>query len=231
MFVDGVLPADEQARVAAHLAECPSCRAALADARDLSAALRDAAQSPASPEEPCPTAWTLVQYSDNALDEETARHVRAHLFWCEDCLAEVLALEQEREEQLPLQEALIQYLARWRATRTAAPLAAEGEAALTMPAQVHGPAGTPEHLTLEVLFGPTVSPEGRFSLDLQVPEAPWCEGREVRVTLHLDPYTFDMPSRVERATITLNYSLPGDYQGAAPELREALLQALEVHIL
>lgn len=89
MFLDGALLADEQARAAAHLAGCPSCSAALADARDLSAALLDAAQSPALPQEPCPGAWTLVQYSDGGLDEETARHIRAHLFWCEDCLTEV----------------------------------------------------------------------------------------------------------------------------------------------
>lgn len=75
MFLDGALPADEQARVAAHLAGCQSCSVALADARDLSAALRDAAQSPASPQEPCPTAWTLVRYSDVALDEEDRKSV------------------------------------------------------------------------------------------------------------------------------------------------------------
>src|SRR5919199_70687 len=100
MFLDGALPADEQAMVVAHMARCQSCSAALADARDLTTAIRDAMQSTAPPQEPCPTAWTLVQYSDNGLDEETARHVRAHLFWCEDCLAEVLALEQEREDMM-----------------------------------------------------------------------------------------------------------------------------------
>ena len=51
--------------------------------------------------------------------------------------------------------------------------------------------------------------------------------------LHFAPHVFDLQTRVERSTISLDRTLEGEYHGAVPpeEVRTALLQALEVRIL
>jgi len=233
MFLDGALSSEAQASITAHLEGCPTCREVLTHSRDFGTLLRDTGEEHASPEEPCPSAWTLVQYHTGELEEETARHVRAHLFMCAKCFAEVLALEQAQQDSILLTEALSQHLERAQRTTTREVLAASGTLPTTLSVHIQVPSEASISLPLEILYGPSLSTEGHFSLDLSVPDAPHLEGKTVLVQLRLDPYVFAMQGRVERATVSIDHTFAS---GAPPtasshEIRAALLQALEISIV
>jgi hypothetical protein len=49
--------------------------------------------------EPCPDSWTLVAYEAGKVDEETARHLRAHLLFCDACAKEFYALRRSSREE------------------------------------------------------------------------------------------------------------------------------------
>jgi len=153
--------------------------------------------------------------------------------YCDQCFTDVLALEQAREAEGTLWMVLIGTLAELRRRRRRPLRLSAGEHLPSVPALAIGPQDTVEHPELEVLFGPVLSPEGRFSLDLRVPEGERFEGRSVVARLRFAPHVFELHARVERSTISLDRTFAGEYHGTVPpdEVREALLQALEVRIL
>jgi hypothetical protein len=233
MYAEGALEADQQARLEVHLHACQRCRDQLQAFVDLSAALGDAATDAPRLQEPCPSSRTLIAYAEGELDEESARHVRAYLIHCDKCFTDVLALEHAREAERTLWMVLIRALAELRRRRRRLVRLSAGEHLPPVPAVAVGPQGTLERLDLEVLFGPVLSPEGRFSLDLRVPEGERFEGRSAVARLRFAPHVFELHTRVERWTISLDHTFEGEYHGTVPpeEVREAIVQALEVSIL
>lgn len=216
MFADGYLGVDRRAAVEAHLRRCASCRDTLAFTQGLEGALRGTIAVPQSAAEPCPSSWTLVLYQEGELADETARHVRAHLSFCDDCFTEVLALERVGEgETQDLR------------------LVAEGDPTWHVPVTAVDSQGMQERLELEVLYGPALSPQGHFSLDLQVPVEQSFEGRAVLVTFRLGGQIVELRSRVERSVISIDHALESGFQGTirSEEERQALLQGLEISIL
>ncbi|HXH09574.1 MAG TPA: hypothetical protein VNP04_07415 [Alphaproteobacteria bacterium] len=128
---------------------------------------------------------------------------------------------------------LLGTLAELRRRRRRVARLSAGEHQPSVSAVAIGPQDTMEHLELEVLFGPILSPEGRFSLDLRIPEGERFEGRNAVARLRVDPHVFELHARVERSTISFDRTFVGESHGSVPpdEVREALLQALEVRIL
>jgi anti-sigma factor RsiW len=232
MFVDEALAAPERATVAAHVERCQTCREYVAYVRGLGALLREAREV-VSPAEPCPDSLTLVRYNDGMLDQDTAQHIRAHLLFCDACFTEMLALEQADDAAGVFGVELEQYIVRRRTEQPALPLAAARTEQLQVPAQVSGPPGAIERLVLMVLYGPSLSPEGHFSLDVRLPDGQQLEGRAVVVKLRFDSRVFEVHGRVERNTITIDHTFQGGYNGTASpqEMRQALLDVLEVWIL
>lgn len=47
------------------------------------------------PSERCPNSEILIEYAQGSIDEETARHIRVHLLFCDECTRELKALEDE----------------------------------------------------------------------------------------------------------------------------------------
>jgi hypothetical protein len=233
MYAEGALDAEQQARLEVHLQACQRCRDQLQSFVELGSALREAAPEAPHLQEPCPSSRTLVAYAEGELDEESAGHVRAHLIHCDKCFTDVLALEHAREAERTLWMVLISALAELRRRRRRPLRLSAGEHLPTVPAVAVGSQDTVEHLDLEVLFGPVLSPEGHFSLDLRVPDGERFEGRSVVARLRFDPHAFELQTRVERSTISLDHTFAGEYHGTVPpdEVREVLLQALEVSIL
>ncbi len=95
-FVDGDLGEDEKRNLEKHLASCSECRTYLSSVKTFNEGLGELTEEEFTSEEPCPDSWTLVSYEAGKVDEETARHLRAHLLFCNDCGEEFNALRRLR---------------------------------------------------------------------------------------------------------------------------------------
>lgn len=93
-YLDGEIAADEKSALEEHLASCESCRNYLANVRDFNKGLGELTEEEFTSTEPHPDSWTLVAYEAAQVDDETARHVRAHLLFCDSCQEEFLALRR-----------------------------------------------------------------------------------------------------------------------------------------
>lgn len=98
-YLDGGLTADEKSAIEKHLASCESCRNYLADVRNFSQNLANLTNEEFTSEEPHPDSWTLVAYEAGQVDEDTARHLRAHLLFCDSCQEEFYALRHMSEQE------------------------------------------------------------------------------------------------------------------------------------
>lgn len=233
MFLDGVLSVVEHAAIAVHLEACPTCRETLQFHTACATLLRDSSETPWSPEEPCPPAWLLVQYHMGALTDDMARRLRGHLLLCDACFTEVLDLAQAQHNGVLLPIALSHYVQQRRARPGPAVLAAAGTSPTTVLASIEQPPGASVSLPLDIVYGPSLSEAGHFAVNLRLPATPDLAGKAVLLRLRFAPYVFEIQGRVEQQTISIDHTFP---QGAPPELaasvlREALLHALEVHIL
>src|ERR1043166_8718915 len=85
-----------------HLAECQPCQKYVAFLRSFADGVSALTEEEFSSQEPCPNSWTLVSYEAGRLDEETARHVRAHLLFCDDCSEKYYALRRARPKTVDL---------------------------------------------------------------------------------------------------------------------------------
>lgn len=101
-FMDGELAGQELRHVEAHLRECGECRERLSFAQEFNAALGQVAAEELAVQDPCPDSWTLAALEAGAAEEETARHVRAHLLFCEECAEAYTALRRARPKHLEL---------------------------------------------------------------------------------------------------------------------------------
>lgn len=97
-YLDGDIAADEKSALEEHLASCESCRNYLAYVRDFNNALGELTGEEFTSTESHPDSWTLVAYEVGQVDDETARHVRAHLLFCDSCQEEFLALHRLSEQ-------------------------------------------------------------------------------------------------------------------------------------
>src|SRR6266852_6561944 len=98
-FVDGDLGEDEKRNIEKHLASCSECRIYLSSVKTFNEGLGELTEEEFTSEEPCPDSWTLVSYEAGKVDEETARHLRAHLLFCDECQEEFYALRRLSREE------------------------------------------------------------------------------------------------------------------------------------
>jgi len=95
-YVDGDVGEDEKRSLEKHLASCSECRTYLSSVKTFNEGLGELTEEEFTSQEPCPDSWTLVSYEAGKVDEETARHLRAHLLFCNDCREEFYALRRLR---------------------------------------------------------------------------------------------------------------------------------------
>jgi hypothetical protein len=104
----GELSEERRDEVEAHLQKCPPCKELATFTEDLIRAVREDPKRSAPIAEPCPDVSLIVDLEAEALNEETARHVTAHLLYCKKCrdaYLQVRALSAERFEERALQDA------------------------------------------------------------------------------------------------------------------------------
>lgn len=95
-LVEGDVGEDEKRSLEKHLASCSECRTYLSSVEIFNEGLGELTEEEFTSQEPCPDSWTLVSYEADKVDEETARHLRAHLLFCDDCREEFYALRRLR---------------------------------------------------------------------------------------------------------------------------------------
>jgi anti-sigma factor RsiW len=93
-FVEGNVGEDEKRNLEKHLASCSECRTYLSSVKSFNEGLGELIEEEFTSQEPCPDSWTLVSYEAGKVDEETARHLRAHLLFCDACAEEFSALRR-----------------------------------------------------------------------------------------------------------------------------------------
>lgn len=93
-YLDGAVTADERRTLEAHLASCKECRDYIARVKNFNEGLAGLTEEEFTSREPCPDSWTLASYDAGEVDEETARHLRAHLLYCDECAEEFDALRR-----------------------------------------------------------------------------------------------------------------------------------------
>jgi hypothetical protein len=95
-YLDGTLDETEKHDIEQHLATCQDCQAHLSFVKEFHHGLARLSEEEFTSQEPCPDSWTLVSYEAGEVDEETARHLRVHLLFCDDCAEEFYALRRLR---------------------------------------------------------------------------------------------------------------------------------------
>src|SRR5439155_1086043 len=86
------LEGDERRAVEEHLASCGECREYVSFVTGFNEPLTELTEREFASHEGCPDSWTLVSHAKGDVDEETARHLRVHLLFCDDCAEEYYAL-------------------------------------------------------------------------------------------------------------------------------------------
>jgi anti-sigma factor RsiW len=99
-YADGELGQTERIEMEQHLAACGSCRELLSFVQDFKGGLGELKAEEAAPKGPCPDSWTLVSYEAGELDETTARQLRVHLLFCDECQQEFYTLRRARGSNL-----------------------------------------------------------------------------------------------------------------------------------
>ena len=98
-YLDGRTEGEEKSALEKHLAGCAECREYLSFVKGFNQGLVGLSKEEFSSAEPCPDSWTLVAYEAGEVDEETARHLRAHLLLCDECAIEFYALRRLSREE------------------------------------------------------------------------------------------------------------------------------------
>jgi len=98
-YLDGTMEAEEKDALEQHLAGCAECRDYLSFVKGFNQSLGSLSKEEFASDEPCPDSWTLVAYEAGKADEDTARHIRAHLLFCDACAKEFYALRRVSQEE------------------------------------------------------------------------------------------------------------------------------------
>jgi|GEM_PF-3429067 len=98
-YVDGVVEAKEKQALEEHLETCKACRDYISLVKSFNEGLSELGEEEFTSKEPCPDSSTLVSYEAGKVDERTARHLRAHLLFCDDCQEEFYALRRLSREE------------------------------------------------------------------------------------------------------------------------------------
>jgi len=99
-YADKALSKTESKEVAKHLETCDNCRQFLSFVKEFSGELANLKEEEFTTDEACPDSWTLVSYEAGDVDEETAKHMRVHLLFCDDCSEEFYALQRLRPKRV-----------------------------------------------------------------------------------------------------------------------------------
>lgn len=95
-YLGGALGEGEKQRVEHHLSGCADCQAYVSFVKDFHHGLTGLAEEEFTSKEFCPDSMTLVLYEAGEVDEETARHLRVHLLFCDACAEQFYALRRLR---------------------------------------------------------------------------------------------------------------------------------------
>jgi hypothetical protein len=98
-YLDGGTEGEEKHTLEEHLAACAECREYLSFVKGMNQGLDSLSKEELTSDEPCPASWTLVAYQAGKVDEDTARHLRAHLLFCDACAEEFYALRRVSQEE------------------------------------------------------------------------------------------------------------------------------------
>jgi hypothetical protein len=95
-YLDDTVEGAEKGSLEEHLQGCPECREYLSFVKGFNQGLSGLSKEEFTTDETCPDSWTLVSYEAGSADEETARHLRAHLLFCDKCAEEFYVLRRLR---------------------------------------------------------------------------------------------------------------------------------------
>jgi Putative zinc-finger len=98
-YLEGKTKGEQKHELERHLAGCAECREYLSVVKGFNDSLAGLSKEEFTSDEPCVDAWTLVAYEAGKVDEETARHLRAHLVFCDQCAKEFYALRRLSQEE------------------------------------------------------------------------------------------------------------------------------------
>jgi hypothetical protein len=98
-YLDGAMEGEEKRALEEHLTGCAECREYISFVKGFNQDLAGLSKEEFTSHEPCPDSWTLVAYEAGKVDEETARHLRAHLLFCDECAKEFYALRRVSQEE------------------------------------------------------------------------------------------------------------------------------------
>jgi hypothetical protein len=95
LFVEGHLPAEEQAAIASHVKECQACSADVASLSSVTSLIRSTA---ALQKGPCPSADEIIAAveGDRTLPDGRQKEIQNHILSCASCREEALILEELR---------------------------------------------------------------------------------------------------------------------------------------
>ncbi len=95
-YMDKTMDESERKAIEEHLETCKSCGEYLSFVKEFSQELGNLKEEEFSSDELCPDSWHLVSYEAGDLDKETAKHMRVHVLFCDDCGEELDALRRLR---------------------------------------------------------------------------------------------------------------------------------------
>jgi len=99
-YLDSELGENETRSLEEHLTSCAACQRYATFVKAFNGRIGELAEDEFTSEEACPDSETLIAYEAGEVDEETARHLRVHLLFCDDCREEFYALRQLSQRTL-----------------------------------------------------------------------------------------------------------------------------------
>lgn len=232
---EGDLDREARRSIEEHVKTCEECRDFVEYVEWFYNAFKGTLDRFRLPEEKCPPSDVLTGYLLGELDEETARHVRAHLFVCDECfeVVQLWSQDEEREQKIiPFPAALAAYREKFSSTRqmalAAQPTGAPKVGGLAVD-RIHG---TREQMELEVLFGPELTPEGRLRLTLGLPQEERFRGKPAEVILLMEGQTYHLHNTTQNLVIQVDHPFePVEQVGADQErFKQALQKAIAVTV-
>ncbi len=93
-YLEGETSDEEKRALEAHLASCNECRKYVSFVQNFNEGLGQLTKEEFASAESCPHPELLAAHEAGEVSEETARHLRAHLLYCDDCAEEFYALRR-----------------------------------------------------------------------------------------------------------------------------------------
>lgn len=98
-YVEGALSKNENDAVDRHIRNCADCRGFVSFVREFNTRLGEHRPHKTHPIEECPDGSLIFMLEGGILDQESARHVSAHVIFCSRCREEFFLARQLRLQE------------------------------------------------------------------------------------------------------------------------------------